>query len=199
MNSNSIQTVTIGGQIWTQKNLDVDHYRNGDPITHVTDPALWATLTTGAWCYYSNNESNGFVYGKLYNWYAVNYPRGLAPKGFHIPNINEFEQLIAYLDGPLIAGGKLKDTETKLWIKQDDEATNLSHFSALPGGNRFDNGQFGNLSEYGDWWSSSEDINDKSKASHVFLYHGLGNVLIHPYQKSCGCSVRCIKNYSKKS
>ena len=77
--------VTICNQYWMPKNLDVDHYRNGDPIPQVTDPEVWGTLTTGAWCYYNNDPANGAVYGKLYNWYAVNDPRGLAPAGWHIP------------------------------------------------------------------------------------------------------------------
>ncbi len=192
------QTKLIGKQIWMKTNLNVSKYRNGDSIPQISDPNEWANTKKGAWCYYNNNPLNATIYGKLYNWYAVNDSRGLAPKGFHIPSINEYEELITFLDGTAVAGGKLKDTETKLWIKPNTEATNISCFSALPGGNRFENGQFGNMGEYGDWWSSSKESNDKSKASHLFLYYGLGNVLIHPYLKSCGCSVRCIKNLKNK-
>jgi uncharacterized protein (TIGR02145 family) len=74
-------SVTIGSQIWMKKNLDVDHYRNGDPIPQITDTIQWARLTTGAWCYNNNDPAIGTIYGKLYNWYAVNDPRGLAPEG----------------------------------------------------------------------------------------------------------------------
>jgi Fibrobacter succinogenes major domain (Fib_succ_major) len=77
---------TICDQDWMIKNLDVDHYRNGDPIPQVTDLTAWHELTTGAWCYYENNTANGTVYGKLYNWYAVNDPRGLAPSGLACSN-----------------------------------------------------------------------------------------------------------------
>src|SRR5688572_17249890 len=76
---------TICDQDWMVKNLDVDHYRNGDPILQVTDPNEWDVLTTGAWCYIYNNTASGDIYGKLYNWYAVNDPRGLAPTGWHVP------------------------------------------------------------------------------------------------------------------
>ncbi len=62
-----------------EKNLEVTHYRNGDIIPYVSDPTVWAGLITGAWCYYKNHPESGF--GKLYNWYAVNYLSGLAPKG----------------------------------------------------------------------------------------------------------------------
>ncbi len=84
-----IQTVKIGNQIWMAKNLDVSTYRNGDIIPEVKDSVEWKNLTIGAWCYYNNDIKNGKIYGKLYNWYAVNDPRGLAPKGFHIPSILE--------------------------------------------------------------------------------------------------------------
>src|SRR5688572_30256204 len=66
-----VPTVTICNQVWMLKNLDVDHYRNGDPIPQVADPAAWAALTTGAWCWYENNSANGTTYGRLYNWFAV--------------------------------------------------------------------------------------------------------------------------------
>ena len=79
------QDVTIGKQTWATKNLDVESYRNGDAIPQVQDNTAWENLTTGAWCYYQNKAANGTKYGKLYNWYAVNDPRGLAPNGYHIP------------------------------------------------------------------------------------------------------------------
>ena len=79
--------VAICSQVWMNKNLDVSTYRNGDPIPNVTDPAIWAGLTTGAYCYYNNDSATyAVVYGKLYNWYAVNDPRGLAPIGWHVPS-----------------------------------------------------------------------------------------------------------------
>ena len=74
----------IGNQIWTLKNLDVATYRNGDVIQQAKNGNDWGiagVLKIGAWCYYDNDSSNGTTYGKLYNWYAVNDPRGLAPTG----------------------------------------------------------------------------------------------------------------------
>jgi len=100
----------IGNQIWTTKNLDVATYRNGDAIPQVQDYTAWANLTTGAWCYYANNTANGTTYGKLYNWYAVNDPRGLAPKGYHIPTDKEWTMLTDYLGGESVANSKMKST-----------------------------------------------------------------------------------------
>jgi len=71
--------VVIGTQKWTNRNLNVSTYRNGVTIPQVTDPTTWAGLTTGAWCYYNNDPTTEATYGKLYNWYAVNDSRGLAP------------------------------------------------------------------------------------------------------------------------
>lgn len=102
------QTVTIGKQVWTSKNLNVSTYRNGDTIPQVQDQNAWANLTTGAWCYYDNDSTNGKKYGKLYNWYAVNDPRGLAPKGYHIPTDAEWIVLIDKLGGKSEAGKKMK-------------------------------------------------------------------------------------------
>jgi len=91
--------IKIGTQTWTSKNLDVTTYRNGDVIPEVKDANAWANLTTGAWCYYENESDNGTSYGKLYNWYAVNDPRGLAPTGYHIPGGGEWTILTTYLGG----------------------------------------------------------------------------------------------------
>jgi len=102
------QEIKIGDQTWTSKNLNVSNYRNGDIILQVQDPAAWKNLIIGAWCYHENKPANGTKYGKLYNWYAVNDPRGLAPKGYHIPTDSEWDILTDYL-GPE-AGTKMKST-----------------------------------------------------------------------------------------
>lgn len=78
-----MEEVKIGDQIWMTQNLDVDKFRNGDPIPEVTKAEECnKTDDEGkpAWCYYNNDPANGKKYGKLYNWHAVNDPRGLAPE-----------------------------------------------------------------------------------------------------------------------
>ena len=146
--------VQIGNQIWMTKNLNVSRYRNGDPIPQVTDPIQWNNLTTGAWCYYANNTANGKIYGKLYNWYAVNDPRGLAPIGWHVPSDTEWTILTSSLGGQFVAGGKMKSTT--LWNSPNAAATNSSGFFGLPGGYCYQGFSFpsGNT---GHWWSSTEE------------------------------------------
>ncbi len=190
-------SVKICNQVWMSRNLDVDHYRNGDPIPEVTDPIAWGALNhqTGAWCYYNNDPAMGAIYGKLYNWYAVNDPRGLAPEGWHIPSDAEWTELVTCLGGSDVAGGKLKSTGTKedgdgLWLIPNTGATNESGFSALPGGERSLNGSFNGFFQ-GNWWSSTE--NSSVYALFIFLTEYSARIGRDSYYRSQGNSVRCVK------
>ena len=184
------QTVTIGSQVWTSKNLDVATYRNGDVIPQVQDENAWENLTTGAWCYYDNDASNGTEYGKLYNWYAVNDPRGLAPNGYHIPTDAEWTQLSDYLGGESEAGTKMKSTSG--WVVNGN-GTNSSGFSGLPGGFRRNSlGTFDAIGEDGYWWSSTE--NGTNAAWDRVLVYNNGNVYRYYSSKVNGFSVRCLRD-----
>ncbi len=183
------QTVTIGSQVWTSKNLDVATYRNGDVIPQVQDPNDWGKLTTGAWCYYDNGASNGTKYGKLYNWYAVNDPRGLAPNGYHIPTDAEWTQLSDYLGGESEAGTKMKSTSG--WA-ENGNGTNSSGFSGLPGGYRDDAGAFDNVGANVNWWGSAEF--GTSNAWLRSLYYSSGDVGRDDLNKPYGFSVRCLRD-----
>ena len=191
-----IVTTNICDQTWMVKNLDVDHYRNGDPIPQVTDAAAWATATTGAWCYYNNDPANGAIYGKLYNGYAVNDPRGLAPEGWHIPTNSEWETLTACLGGQPLAGGKLKEIGTTHWIEPNIEATNETGFTALPGGLRIDNGGFVELRVTGEFWSTTKT--DQFAIPNIniirYLQNYNGYLLFSGTTDNFGNSVRCVKD-----
>ena len=194
-NGNIYKTVKIGTQIWMVENLNVDHYRNGDIIPEVKDAKEWINLTTGAWCYYGNNIGTGTNYGKLYNWYAVNDPRGLAPKGWHIPNDKDWMKLINYLGGASIASGKLKDSSTIHWLSVNTGATNESGFTALPGGERsceYDYGAFDFGGYYGNWWSAS-DYN-VINAWSFYMYNTNTVVGYSAVLKKDGLNVRCLKD-----
>jgi uncharacterized protein (TIGR02145 family) len=197
---NVYQTVTICNQVWTKSNLNVSHYRNGDVIPQVIDPVQWANLTTGAWCYYANTSSNGTIYGKLYNWYAVNDPRGLAPVGCHIPNDLDWTALTTCLEGSAIAGGKMKETGTVHWETPNVDATNSSGFTGLGGGIRsysntapnLDEAAFYEIGLQADFWSSTES--SATLASAINLLYDTGGVNRFEYYKIAGFSVRCIKD-----
>ncbi len=182
--------VGIGTQIWMTKNLNVSNYRNGDPIPQVMDINEWASLTTGAWCYYENDSNYGKVYGKLYNWYAVNDPRGLAPQGYHVPSDTEWETLITFLGGMTVAGGKLKATTR--WTIANNSASNSSGFTGLPGGYRRFFGYFNSIGIEGQWWSSTEF--DSDNAYFRMLGYDSPYVFRNADHKIGGLSVRCVKD-----
>lgn len=187
LNAQDIPTVKIGQQEWMVKNLDVVTFRNGDTIPEAKTDEEWKKAGTEgkpAWCYYNNDPKNGKKYGKLYNWYAVNDTRGLAPKRYHVPSKKEWNVLVETLGGDTIASKKLKSAEG--WRK-DSNGTNESGFSGLPGGFRNYKGRFPSTSYYGNWWSSTE--NDELDAWYYEL--NLGGDF---YNEGFGLSVRCLKN-----
>jgi uncharacterized protein (TIGR02145 family) len=192
IDGNTYLPVTICNQTWTKSNLNVSHYRNGDEIPQVTDPTQWANLTTGAWCYYNNDPANEAVYGKLYNWYAVNDPRGLAPQGWHIPTNAEWTTLTNCLGGLTVAGGKMKEVGTVHWNVPNTNATNQSGFNGLPGGNRGNDGNHYFLNGYGNWWSSSLQSTN-NPWSRALAYNN-AIVGVNNLGSNYGFSVRCIKD-----
>lgn len=193
VDGNVYQTVTICDQVWTKSNLNVSKYRNGDVIPQVSDPVIWQSLTTGAWCYYANTTSNGTIYGKLYNWYAVTDLRGIAPIGYHIPTDAEWTILTNCLGGEANeSGGKMKETGTSNWQSPNLGATNSSGFTGLPGGCRI-NGSFLLVGSSGFWWSPRSDTN-----LTVDFYRSLvwfSSSVVNTFSNRVdGYSVRCIKD-----
>ncbi len=187
-------TVRICNQTWMKKNLDVLTYRNGDSIPNVTDPTAWAALTTGAYCYYNNDSAYAVFFGKLYNWYAVNDSRGLAPTGWHIPSDAEWTTLETGLRDTSVAVGKLVVTDTTTWILMSRSigASNTSGWAGIAGGNRHGNGSFKDVGDFGYWWSSTESTT--TYAWYRYLYYNLGTIYRFNYDKRDGFSIRCLRD-----
>ncbi len=189
--ANSYNTAQIGSMVWTGKNLDVAHYRNGDPIPEIKNPKEWAILTTGAWCYNLNNPDNGKTYGKLYNWYAVNDPRGLAMEGWHVATDAEWSAMSDLLGGTEQAGGAMK--ATTLWKEQSNGGNRNSGVDALPAGARRDtDGNFMPPGQYSRLWSSTESSAKTAWCRSLgyfdaALRRGMAS-------KKTGFSVRCVKD-----
>ncbi len=182
--------VQIGTQVWMTKNLNVSRYRNGDIILQVTDTIQWRNLSTGAWCYYANNTANGTIYGKLYNWYAVNDSRQLAPTGYHVPSDAEWNTLITFLGGQPVAGGKMKTTT--LWNSPNAGANNSSGFTGLPGGLLIEYGTFNKIGIAGYWWSTTE-LN-ATFVRYCALSYDHSYAFPSSYYKTSGFSVRCLRD-----
>ena len=185
------KAVKIGNQTWMAENLDVSTYRNGDTIPQVQDPKIWSNLKTGAWCYYEGTNESGGNYGRLYNWYAVNDPRGLAPQGWHIPSDAEWTTLTNFLGGKM--GSSLKIKSPAGWAKGGN-GTNETGFAALPGGTRSIN-LFSFAGDYGYWWTSTEY--DSYSAWNRFLGYNNNDIGRSTGWKQFGNSVRCIKDGSE--
>ena len=160
-------------------------------IPQVTDPTQWLTITTGAWCYYNNDPANADTYGLLYNWYAVNDPRHLAPWGWHIPSAAEWAILSTCLGGNTVAGGKMKETGTIHWQTPNVNATNSSGFSGLPSGFRYPDGVFSDNGKTTFWHSSTQHNIGSSENCNLAWYSGR---LFMDYSNwSDGFHVRCVQ------
>ena len=188
--SKDFGTIRIGPQTWAIANLNVSTFRNGDSIPEVRTNKEWVTIGESgkpAWCYYNNDPANGLKYGKLYNWYAVNDPRGLAPVGWTLSSDADWAKLIYYLGGQEVAGIKMKSTGG--WI-EGNNGTNETGFIGLPVGYRIENGTFLNFGSIGTWWSSTES-NSLSAIDHYLSLRSSLSRSSSPKQR--GESVRCIK------
>lgn len=184
------QTVTIGTQVWMTKNLDVATFRNGDSIPQAKTNEEWKKAGENqqpAWCYYDNDPANGAKYGKLYNWYAVNDSRGLAPVGYHVPSDAEWTKLTDFL-GAGVGGTKMK---SKSGWAQNGNGTDESGFSGLPGGSHTNIFRIG---FNGCWWSSTEFNLNTDFAFFRDLGYSDGVVYSNVMDKKIGFSVRCLRD-----
>lgn len=205
IDGNSYSYIQIGSQTCSQTNLNVTKYRNGDPIPHIADSVAWSNLTTGTWCWYNNDSINYWQYGKLYNWYAVNDPRGLAPQGWHVSKMSEVKKIIKFIN-PII-DTTLEHFEVASAMKSafgwrsvflngggllNPNGTNNIGFSGLPAGSRFYNNDFQGNGDYGGWWSSNEYLIGSGES---YTMKSMDHYLsIIQYSKKIGLSVRVVKD-----
>ncbi len=196
-NGQTYNTVEIGDQCWFRENLNTTKYRSGTSISNVTSNSSWASLSTGAYCNYNNSSTNGNIYGKLYNWYAVNTGL-LCPEGWHVPSSNEFQDLKDHLYP--YEGNKLKESGNVHWLDYNEDATNSTGFTALPGGSRNSNGYFYFINILSYWWTSTQD---DGYSHFTFILNNGEDLIINvdnsghtpPYGNyKTGMSIRCIKD-----
>jgi uncharacterized protein (TIGR02145 family) len=197
VDGNNYNTVQIGTQCWTQSNLKVSKYRNGDNIPTGLSNTAWQNTTAGAYAIYDNDPVNDGFYGKLYNHFTVTDTRGLCPTGWHVPTDGEWTTLETFLGGSSVAGGALKSTSTQPtpggWWSPNTGATNSSGFTALPGGLRYGHAEGFNtgIGSSGWWWTSSQ-----LGSLAVYRLKGYWYTNIHQNTTSfaAGLSVRCLRD-----
>lgn len=198
IDGNIYDTVMISAQVWMKENLKTTHYRNGDPILTGLSDQEWTIIHTGAYAishYTAAPEDTiaiNAIYGKLYNWFAVDDPRNIAPLGWHVPTDAEWAIMVNYLGGMDVAGDKLKEAGNSHWMSTGNLSTNSSGFTALPGGARSSyDGAFAVFGAAGLWWTTSADNLNLawywSMLSPPPATDGTGT-------KQAGMSVRCIRD-----
>jgi uncharacterized protein (TIGR02145 family) len=207
--------VKIGNQIWMAENLTVAKFRNGDLIPQAKSIQEWQTASDRkqpVWCYYEFNDANGLKYGKLYNWYAVNDTRGLAPIGWRIPSPSDFKEMKCFSPDNR---SYLKDAENPYFISSnndmlnkiisdiksktgwDKNGTNASGFNALPSGyldysHVLRKGSFNSIGESTYFWTSICCTDFDSSASALQLNKYTSDIGSNKPKENC-YSVRCIK------
>lgn len=188
---NHFEAVKIGSQVWIAENLNVSTFRNGDLIPEARTLEEWVKAGNKGqpvWCYYDNDPENGIKFGKLYNGYAVDDPRGLAPEGWRIPEDEDWIILSEFLGGVDFAGDKLKSDNH--WQEQGN-GNNESGFNALPGGYRYGDGHFGFIGYFSYWWASGDPDNQYAWGRGLgYSYYDIHRDFLH---KNGGFSIRCIK------
>ncbi|MDH4157575.1 MAG: fibrobacter succinogenes major paralogous domain-containing protein [candidate division Zixibacteria bacterium] len=203
VDGNVYQTITVGSQVWMKENLKVTHYRNGDPIPNVLEQGAWAALSTGAYCNYDNDTAVATIYGRLYNWFAIDDSRNIAPQGWHVATNEDWKKLeISIGISPATAdslgshgtveAGKLKEAGTTHWRDPNTGATNESGFTALPAGGRDTTKDFLALYECSFFWASDEY--NGGRALFRTMWYDESYISCDAYDKESGFSVRCVRD-----
>lgn len=191
----SVRTVgcMAAGLNWYPTNLNTDSFRNGEKISVASTAEEWESYgkkEEAACCWYRNDVHLGSTYGRLYNWYAVNDPRGLTPQDWRIPTLADWERLVIEFGGQPLAGRRLK---SKSGWNMMGNGNDHSGFCALPGGGRGVFGSFLDLGDYGNWWTATESSDNE--ACFVYLTFIDSSVMIRKDGfKSSGFSVRCVQS-----
>jgi uncharacterized protein (TIGR02145 family) len=186
---NTYHTVVIGEQTWFSENLKTTKLNDGTPIELEPNAALWSS-NKNAYCWYNNDTANRTTYGALYNWTTVNSQK-LCPTGWHVATYKEWKALVEELGGEAKAGQVLKEKGALHWTEENN-GTNKSGFTALPGGERKSDGAFFGLQTGGRFWTGTGY--DDESAFYFQMASGNSSVSGGWMKKSSGFSVRCLKN-----
>lgn len=190
---NIYKTIQVGDQTWMAENLITSRLSDGTSVPNVTEAQDWTALTTPGYCWYNNETNFTKGYGAMYNWYAVNTGK-LCPTGWHVPSDNEWTVFVDFFGGMEAANAKIRESGTTHWQSVTSDATNISGFTALPGGCRFSNGQFNGFGILMYFWSSTEYYQSGGLSLDWMYFNdgsgsGRGNT-----SSNDGLSVRCLKD-----
>lgn len=192
IDGNEYETIIVDGKKWATKNLNTDRFNNGEFIDQAYSEKEWKKFLKKkkpAFCYYNFDNKNGKKYGKLYNWYVIADDRALAPEGWHVATDKEWKALIEKFGGIEEAGKALK---TKSGWDENQQNSNSSNFSAIPGGYTVDGSKFENHGCYGYWWSSTEAMMTNAYSYSMYC---LDNTIKRKVNyKYSGLSIRFVRD-----
>jgi uncharacterized protein (TIGR02145 family) len=185
--------VQIGTQFWTKENLAVESFQDGTPITECSSSEQWAELAsrnTPAWCYYNFDPSNEEEYGKLYNYYVVSSSKEIAPVGFKVPALSDFNTLAAVYGGNSMAGHRLKNSSNWNTLRrQSGNGDNQSGFTGNPSGFIKENGQFWDFGWSANYWTTNSGSLDSTS---VRLYWSNKDVVSISANMDMGLAIRLV-------
>lgn len=185
--------VQIGSQYWSQENLAVESFQDGTPITECSSSEQWAELgstKTPAWCYYNFDPSNEEEYGKLYNYYVISSSKQIAPIGFKVPSLVDFDNLAAAFGGNTLAGRRLKNSRNWNTIRrQSGNGDNQSRFTGNPSGYMKENGEFWDFGWSANFWTTSSG---SIESQSVRLYWSNTEVVSIPAPFEMGLAIRLL-------
>lgn len=193
----NFESMLYGDQTVMTTNLKLTKFKNGEDIPQAKSAEEWERAGENkkpAWTYYNNDSSTAEQCGLLYNWFAVNDPRGLAPEGWHIPSEDEWKKLGDFFSQKYPRNVNSIKSKTE-WTRYEN-GDNTSGFNAFPCGYRSKTGSFNQFGGATAWWSASKD--GGGDRSHNSMFFSFSNVY-HEYNvaqnnRASGLSVRCMKD-----
>jgi uncharacterized protein (TIGR02145 family) len=203
VDGNVYRTIVIGGNTWMAENLRTTKFRDGSPITLVTDQVQWTGLSSSAYCWPENNSANKNPLGGLYNGYAVSHSKGLCPDGWHVSTDGEWQELekAAGLPAALASttgdrgedenvGGHLKATTS--WDAPNEGADNSTGFTALGTGYRRPPGEFEWFRQWTGYYTST--TSNPGNLWMRYLGYDLKAIARTERDLQYGYSIRCVKD-----
>lgn len=185
---NAYEIIEIGRQNWVSSNFNCSRFKNGDEIPEAKTDEEWAEASSKglpAWCYNKTRISDE-KYGKLYNWYAVNDARGLAPYGFRVASKEDWNILHEYIGKNSTSAMKIK---TGYWNSGEVGKDEIG-FNALAAGFRTETYTFSSIGQTARWWTNSDYSIDEAVGYAI----SESELKTFNYKKSLGFSVRLIKD-----
>jgi uncharacterized protein (TIGR02145 family) len=189
IDGNTYKTVKVGQWRWMAEDLKTTRYNDGTPIPNIIANTAWISTFNPGYCWYNNDKAFKSTYGALYNFFAVN-TGNLCPQGWHVAADFEWSELSTILGGEGV-GGQIKEAGTNHWVAPNQDATNSSGFTALPGGGRDTDGLFNGMGLSNAWWTST--MYDTGNSYSWSVRNTSGEISQKPSTSQVtGAAVRCV-------